>query len=245
MADDRVPNSQSLRPNAGLPLRERVMAADNYGVLLLLILTSILVSAVLSGRNLGSPLSLIVLGGTLLFAMKTSRVEHRLRRVAYYLVPILVVSVGIGIIAYQESRLIQVVVSGLSALLVVAAIAAIASRVGTFTRISLQTMLAALSIYLLMGLFYASVFSLVSSVGGHPFFAQPGAHGTADFMYFSYVTMSTVGYGDLTPAGDVGRMLAVSEGLLGQMFLVTVVALTVGNLGRPTRRAKIPDQGDE
>jgi hypothetical protein len=57
-------------------------------------------------------------------------------------------------------------------------------------------------------------------------------------VYFSYVTMSTVGYGDLTARGDLGRMLAVTEALLGQLYLVTIVALLVGNLGRVRRQGE-------
>ena len=51
-------------------------------------------------------------------------------------------------------------------------------------------------------------------------------------MYFSFITMATVGYGDLTPRGGLGRALAVIEGLLGQIYLVTAVAALVGNLGQ-------------
>ena len=57
-----------------------------------------------------------------------------------------------------------------------------------------------------------------------------------DYVYFSYVTMSTVGYGDLTARGDFARMLAVTEALIGQLYLVTIVALLVGNLGRVRQR---------
>ena len=69
-----------------------------------------------------------------------------------------------------------------------------------------------------------------------PFFAQPGAGRAVDYVYFSYVTMSTVGYGDLTARGDLARMLAVTEALIGQLYLVTIVALLVGNLGRVRQR---------
>ena len=57
-----------------------------------------------------------------------------------------------------------------------------------------------------------------------------------DFLYFSFVTMTTVGYGDLTAAGDLGRMLAVTEALIGQLYLVTVVALVIGNIGQERLR---------
>jgi hypothetical protein len=50
------------------------------------------------------------------------------------------------------------------------------------------------------------------------------------------VTFATLGYGDYTPAGDLGHTLAVLEALLGQLYLVTVVAVVVSRLGRPSRR---------
>jgi len=55
-------------------------------------------------------------------------------------------------------------------------------------------------------------------------------------LYFSFVTQTTVGYGDLTAAGGFGRALAVLEALIGQLYLVTVIALLVSNLGPARRR---------
>ena len=60
----------------------------------------------------------------------------------------------------------------------------------------------------------------------------------SDFEYFSFITMTTVGYGDLTPATRLGQTLVTFEAVAGQVFLVTVVALTVSNLGRSTMRAR-------
>jgi hypothetical protein len=51
-------------------------------------------------------------------------------------------------------------------------------------------------------------------------------------VYFSFVTMATVGYGDLAPESGLARALAVTGGLVGQIYLVTAVAALVGNLGR-------------
>jgi voltage-gated potassium channel Kch len=63
------------------------------------------------------------------------------------------------------------------------------------------------------------------------------------FQYFSFITLTTVGYGDLTPGTELGQLLASLEALTGQLFLVSVVALVVGNLGRdlPHRRAAAGD----
>ena len=59
-----------------------------------------------------------------------------------------------------------------------------------------------------------------------------------DFQFFSFVTLTTLGYGDLVPGTEVGQSLSMVEAVLGQVFLVTVVAMAVGNLGAtlPQRR---------
>ncbi len=64
--------------------------------------------------------------------------------------------------------------------------------------------------------------------------AFSGNLGEAQFglLYFSYVTLATLGYGDIVPVGQVARSVAMVEALMGQIFLVTLVAALVGNLGR-------------
>jgi len=92
----------------------------------------------------------------------------------------------------------------------------------------------ALCLYLLLGLIFALVFSSIG-FSHPPFFAQKEAAVPNDYVYFSFVTLTTVGYGDLTAKADFSRMLAVSEALMGQLYLVSVVALLVSNLGRERR----------
>jgi hypothetical protein len=92
----------------------------------------------------------------------------------------------------------------------------------------------------LLGLSFAFAFAAVGDLGSRPFFASHEAGTRSDYVYFSFVTLATVGYGDLTPQGGLGRALAVTEALLGQVYLITAVAALVGNLGRTRspRRAK-------
>ena len=124
------------------------------------------------------------------------------------------------------------VVALVNALLVGVAPIAIARSIWRRRVIDVRTVLGALCIYVLLGMLWSFVYTGIGDLGTQPFFAQQAKGSTADYLYFSYVTLTTVGYGDLTAAGGLGRALAVLEALLGQIYLVTIVALLVSNLGR-------------
>ena len=99
--------------------------------------------------------------------------------------------------------------------------------------VTIHSMFGVLCLYLLIGLIFAVGFAVIQDISGTGFFTTEDG-GRDDFLYFSYATLTTVGYGDLIAATNLGRALAISEALLGQIYLVTVVALIVGNLrGRP------------
>jgi hypothetical protein len=100
--------------------------------------------------------------------------------------------------------------------------------------ITIHTMFGVLCIYVLIGLLFASTYATIEEVFGSSFFAGGGDY-PDDFLYFSFVTLTTVGYGDLTAATDLGRSLAITEALIGQIYLVSVVALIVANVGVAAR----------
>ena len=85
--------------------------------------------------------------------------------------------------------------------------------------------------YLMLGLLFSYVFIALDAIDPGHFFTQ-GEQPTTVYLYFSYITLATIGYGDFTPAHTIGRFAAVAEGLMGQLYLVTVLALIVSNLGR-------------
>ena len=99
--------------------------------------------------------------------------------------------------------------------------------------ITTHTMMGVLCIYLLMSLAFASAFGAIASVTGDPFFQQGAAAGTTNnYLYYSLTTITTVGMGDFSPATNLGRSLTAAEALIGQIYVITVVAVIVGNLGR-------------
>jgi Ion channel len=121
-----------------------------------------------------------------------------------------------------------------SALMTIAIVVVIAITVVQRGEVSRQSITGAICVYVLLGMIFMFVYGAVATLGDGPFFLQ-GTDGTRALRtYFSYVTLATLGYGDYTPAGNLGHTLAVLEALLGQLYLVTVVALLVARM-RPAR----------
>ena len=109
-----------------------------------------------------------------------------------------------------------------------------------------QTFLGAICAYFMIGMMFAFLFSAVELGTGTPFFTSEPDNPMAGFLFFSFVTITTTGYGDLVPAGEAGQTLAVWEALIGQFFLAAVVAKIV-SAWRPSLRRKStessPDNG--
>ncbi len=124
----------------------------------------------------------------------------------------------------------------------VAVVVGLRRELATSGQFTLKMVFGGLSLYLLLGLAFAFVFALLQNLSGDAFFAGGADEGTPnDFLYFSLSTLTTTGYGDLAAGGSLGRAFAVSEALVGQIYLVTVVAALVSNLGRP--RSERPPAG--
>lgn len=101
------------------------------------------------------------------------------------------------------------------------------SRVLRHRRITHETVLGALCAYVLLGLLFAFLYLAVNELRREPFFAQPGPHVQSEYLYFSFVALTTLGFGDLSPSVGLPQALTVLEALLGQVFLVTLVARLV------------------
>jgi voltage-gated potassium channel len=112
-------------------------------------------------------------------------------------------------------------------LLVTATLPVTVSRVLHHRRVSFETVLGALCAYVLIGLLFAFVYLAVNELRSEPFFAQPGPHTQGEFLYFSFVALTTLGFGDLSPSVGLPQALTVVEALIGSIFLVTLVARLV------------------
>jgi len=222
-------------PDGLLSERERTTNQGRFGIVLLLLVIAVFFSISAPDEPWAVLLTNVVLAATLSIAMLASGARPKVVR-AWWGFAVLGVGASLYIAITQEPEVSSGYLAIMSLLLTLVTMGAIARRVWLHAEISLLTVLGAVCFYVLVGLSFAFLFEVVGYLGSQPFFAsqERGSHG--DFVYFSFITMTTVGYGDLVPQGGVARALAVIEGLFGQIYLVTAVAALVGNIGR----ARIP-----
>jgi hypothetical protein len=215
-------------------LRHGRNRTGDYGLVLISILASIMVAAAVGRSPWGRWFVAALQGTTLILTLRISGARPRAR-----LVTLVLVALGLAVaaiaIALGEPKTGRAVGASISLLLVVGAPVAIVRGVRGRVEVTAQTVMAALSVYLLIGLFFAFAYGVMEAIDPEPFFASGTTAALPDHLYFSYSTLTTVGFGDLTACGDFGRMTSALEALTGQLYLVTVVAVLVGNLiGRRT-----------
>jgi hypothetical protein len=225
MAGSTAPHG-ARREEQGAAGRVPAHRRPGYELVLLAIVLAIIILAAAGDAALGRFLVVVVLAAALLLALRTAQVPGRLQRRAAILVGLAVVG---ALAALLTDRVTIGVENALTLLLIGVTPIVLARRLVRNPDVTAQSLLGALCVYLLLGLFFAYVFLLTTDVTGAPFFASTSAAGPADYLYFSYVTLATVGYGDFVARATLGHMLAVTEALTGQLYLVTVVALLVSN----------------
>ncbi|MFN8028566.1 MAG: potassium channel family protein [Acidimicrobiia bacterium] len=206
-----------------------------FGYVLVLLLLTYGVMAAGPPDNWARLLTVLLEWFTLMAALLASRVGRRLFRLAAW----------VGIIAFFSAALSLVVTSGtdptgiffgLNVLLCGAAPIAIGSSLYKRRVVDLHTVAGAICIYVLLGMMFSFFFAAIDAVEHGDFFVQTSHATLPNFLYFSFVTLTTTGYGDYTAAGDVGRAFATLEALMGQLYLVTVVAVLVSRMASQTPR---------
>jgi voltage-gated potassium channel Kch len=227
---------RELRDRRDVSWRERLGGTDRYGVLLLLIIITIVVTVVLRDNTWERFASVTMIGVMLLFALRTSGASMQLQRLAIAFVPVCIVATAIAAGWGEDGQAVRIGIASLMTVLQAAVLLAILRRLATHLTISWNTILGALCIYLLFGMAYSSAYAIAGHAQDGKLFVQQDAFTSADTIYFSLVTLTTVGYGDLTMRTDLTRIMAAMEALLGQIYLITAVGLLIGNLGRRRRK---------
>jgi voltage-gated potassium channel Kch len=203
-------------------LRRAESFTDAFGLVFGLVVVTYVLTSLLGNSGWSSVLVMLGVSTTSVVALGSSHVKPHWVHLAIYLGMLGMVLAVIAAASGNDDwldvgALVQVV-------LLTAAMAAVLVRVVTSAEVSARTILGAISVYTVLGLLFAFVYEAIGRIQSSPFFeSHPHLH-HSDYIFFSYTTLTTTGYGDLVPGGQPGRMLAGLEMLLGQIFLVTLVA---------------------
>jgi Ion channel len=199
-----------------------------FGIVLALLFATFVLMAVAPSGEWGRVVIVGLQGLTLIAAFSASRVNRHLMRIGIIVAALALA--GALVAAISDSQPDPGVFLVLSFLLVGAAPVVIGRSIWRRGVVDVKTVLGALCIYVMIGMLFAFFYGAVAAFSSEPFFAQAAHATTSDLLYFSFVTQTTTGYGDLTAAHDLGRALAVFEALFGQLYLVTIVAVLVSRL---------------
>jgi hypothetical protein len=205
-----------------------------YGAVLILTLALLIFLIAAPEANWSKIVGMALQAGTLLAIVATSGAPRPLRRLSRLGAAVVTIAV---VAAIATGDVPAWTVSTAGAIFAIAALPSIAYGVVELIRsqgVTLQAVAGGLTAYLMVGLLFAFLIGAIAHWG--PAYFNTGGDGTVSIRaYFSFTTLTTTGFGDYTAVTNAGRALAVVEGLTGQLYLVTVVAVMVGHLSRRAR----------
>jgi len=235
-ANERRKTRAAIRRDRRLPIRSRVArlrSAHSYRTVLLFIIATFLFAELAGDASWTTSVLLLLQSGTLAAAMWTSGLA---RADSKLLLAQLALGIALAIAAPLSGGNSFLGAAGIvSGVLAIATIGVIAVGVIDQAEVNAQSVTGAICIYLLLGILFMFFYSAVALIESGDFFAQATDGTRSVRLYFSYVTLVTLGYGDYTAAAQPARSFAIAESLLGQLYLVTVVALLVGRIRAPAR----------
>jgi hypothetical protein len=218
-------------------------AGFRYGAVLIVTLTVLLFSIVAPASDLSRAVGVALVGAMLLIVAVTSGAPKHTRRVSIFLA-VFTLGVSTGLVGSGAlTKGAAFTLTGVMTLLALLALIAGVFRLMRTRGVTIQAVIGALSLYLLLALLFAYAIGAVAEISNEPYFAQSNTDTQSQRTYFSVTTVTTTGFGDLTPATKAGRALTVVEELFGQLYLVTVVSLLIANVGRGPREGGGPGRG--
>jgi uncharacterized membrane protein len=201
---------------------------DRFGLLLLVLIFTYVLSAFAKRGTLINGLQVILFVAVMLLALRNGR--FRRRTMKWAVITLALGSVGaITIALVHPSDRAEGITNLWTALVLLFSAVLLVREILSHPSVDLQSIFGAISAYMILGLMFAALYTAMWRFGGSgaTFFAQGQVGSTQIFQYFSFTTLTTLGYGDFTAAGSVGRAVAVLEAMTGQIFLATLVARLV------------------
>ena len=207
------------RPNFG----ERLTKA--FGVVLLLVLATFVAQSLLPFKGAGGVVITILAAVSATVALATAGLKHPIVVWSWRFAAL---SIGLAVVgAITDDRVFFASAALIQAFLLLIGAFAVLRAVLTENEVGFRTILGAVSVYITLGLLFTFVYVGVERIADQPFFGAGVEIDSGDYVFFSMTTLTTTGYGNLVPVFQPGKMFAVLEMLMGQVFLVTLIARLV------------------
>jgi hypothetical protein len=209
-----------------------------YLPVLLLLIGVMLAGPLLGNKIIGSFVTVIFSAGTLLLTVVRSTNKPQVRKAAVVLTSVLTAGAMVAgyFHHYREDQVVrsdihwaEIIFTTIYLVLLLVALPLVLARAFGHRRVSLNTVCATISGYLIIGLIFTSLYRIIG--GFDQFFVQNPNPTLGDYSYFSFISLTTTGFGDLTARTDPQRAAVMLEVVMGQIFMVTAVARVVSLLG--------------
>jgi len=201
---------------------------DRYLFLLISLLSLILILPLFEGIvDLATLHDIFITGIFLASLYAISRKGQSLRIAVGLLMPIVG---GIWLTYFVHIPYLRLVGDCCSILFFAFTIIIILSSLFREDEVTLDVIYSSVAVFLLMALMWTFIFDVIEYLHPGSFLvtASPSQGSRIHFIYYSFVTITTLGYGDITPTSDIARSLALLEAVIGQIYLVVLVARLVG-----------------
>jgi hypothetical protein len=203
---------------------------DAFGLVFALVLTTYILTSVLANHGWSAVVLTVATSATSVVALTSSHARPLVVRTAIWLSLVTILFAAVA--AISDDRTWLNFSSAIQIGLLTVAMGAVLRRVVTAPDVGFRTILGAISVYAVLGILFTFAYGMVDRLQDGAFFEEIANPNGSDFIFFSYTTLTTTGYGNLVPGGQPGRMLSGLEMMIGQIFLVTLVAGLV-SLWRP------------
>ncbi|MGH2884841.1 MAG: ion channel, partial [Solirubrobacteraceae bacterium] len=218
------------------PVAPASEAPFRYGVVLGLVAAFMVLEVLSPDTHWARAAGIALAGGALSVSVATSRERADVRRARTLLVGGVALVVAIAIAAGLLSDAVTFIAGTVIVAAIPLALGGGLIRLINHEGVTIQAVAGALAIYLLIGMLFASAIGFIIAVDSSPYFTQSHVN-NGDVVYYSFTVMTTTGFGDYTAAQPIGHALAVLEMLIGQLYLVTVLGILIGNFaGRRARK---------
>ena len=197
--------------------------ALGYGIVLVLLIVSYGLCAIQPSTD-PSPWAFLPMLATVAMVFHVTRARPLVQRVSWIVLSASGVTAVVADLFGLEGPLLAIPLSAASMIALLVAPWVIIAHQVTRRGLNLEALLAAITAYILVGMFFAFVYNLMSQISVDPLFGEESLDSLGNQLFFSFTALTTTGYGNLVPVGTGGQAVAIAEGITGQLFLITAVA---------------------